>query len=218
MNRSIFKLAGLGALCMVLSCAEQLRGQAGENILTNSGVEDWEAGSLGESGKTTDVPSLWRVGLAATEKAADPSFEETGAIFKDTAIKHGGGASVRIESEATTDIVYFDQLIPVEPNTTYKVSFWVRGEDIILNPGDGAGAISVASWGPLEDFWGNQVDTWKRLEVRDGTFDWQLVEYTVETGDAAEQLKVSMQLRRATGKVWYDDLEVIRVGEAGAAN
>ncbi len=206
-------------MLLTLSNLPRLPGQdAGENMLVNPGLEDWDPGSMDGSARTTEIPAQWRVNQAAFEKAADPSFEEKGAIFKDSEIKQGGEASARIENELTTDVVTLLQLIPAEPNTTYKVSFSVRGEDIVLNAGDGDGAVSCTSWGPVEDFWGNQEVTWKRFDVRDGTFDWQPVEYTVDTGDNAGQLNVNLQLRRASGKVWFDDVEVTRVGEAGAAN
>lgn len=218
MNRSILKSTALVALCLASTCAAPLRGQTEENLLVNPGLEEWDPGSLapGRSTTTTELPVQWRAGRYASEAAVDPAFEQKGEVFKDTEIKHGGEASARIENGLTTDTIDLVQLIPVEPNVTYKITFWVRGEDIVLNSGDGAGATSCAAWGPVEDFTSNFVVTWKQFDVREGSFDWQPIEYTVDTGDAAEQLSVGLQLRRSSGKVWYDDLEVTRVGEAGS--
>ena len=48
----------------------------------------------------------------------------------------------------------------------------------------------------------------------DGTFDWEKVEFTFNTGEFNE-MRIILQFNRCTGTVWFDDGEMLRHAQAG---
>jgi hypothetical protein len=52
--------------------------------------------------------------------------------------------------------------------------------------------------------------------AHDGTFDWTKAQMTVDTNDTAGTMALTLQLRRASGKVWFDDVEVKKLGPVTA--
>jgi hypothetical protein len=58
-----------------------------------------------------------------------------------------------------------------------------------------------------------RVDTYEQGELPRGTFDWQQRQFVFITDDHARWMGFSLQLRWATGTVWYDDVEMQDRGE-----
>lgn len=168
---------------------------------------NWPAGPDG-------IPQDWLPGLSAYEQNRAPAFPVQGAIARDTAVKHGGEASLRIENGLTTDITdVICQQFAVEPNTIYRFRIWVRGENIVANPNDGCGALAWCHTRPAEDLWKNVTTTNKSPDPRTGTFDWTRFTWRLESPLDAGFMDLVLQLRRASGKLWYDDAELAAVGK-----
>ena len=177
--------------------------------IENGGFEAWDADTVqNPNGLVTlgsdGAPLSWSV-RRAPGKA-------TVSIMKDTAIMHSGKASVRVKLESVEDEAGLTQHFSVEPNTSYTVRLWVRGEGIVAATSKpSAGILIWANSGPAGDaFWGNQKSMHKSPIQASGTFDWQLLEFPVETGPEAARLGVSLQLRWASGTAWFDDVEVVK--------
>jgi len=185
------------------------------NLATNGGFENWATPStvsapwpkLGSEGAPVDwTPEM------ETPLAKEDYGKITAGLYKDTAIKHTGDASVRLEGTNPAESVNAVRFVPVEPNTRYRVKLWVKGDSI-----EGTGIMVWAVFGPAGgDFWAHQDFHPKAPDVHTGTFDWEPVEYTVETNATAGTIRLVCQLRLATGKAWFDDFEFTKLGPVTA--
>ena len=175
----------------------------------NGWFEDWGAEHVQVSGQEVKLgsdgaPLSWQV-------SGSPGGGSV-SVMKDALVKHSGLASARVEVAETLDGAALAQHFSVEPSTSYLVRVWVRGEDIVPATGKpGAGIFLWANSGPAGDaVWGNQKSMHKQPAKFSGTFDWQLVEFPVETSPEAARLKIVLQLRDASGTAWFDDVEVVK--------
>lgn len=187
----------------------------GVNLLPNPGFETWVAAQRQANWPAVPdgVPQDWTVGQSAYEQGRDKAFPVQGTVVRDTAVKHGGEAALRIENGLTTDITdAMSQVFAVEPNTIYRFRVWVRGENIVANPNDGCGALLWCHVRPTAEMWKDVITNFKSPEPRDGTFDWTRFSWRIETPPDAKFMDLVLQLRRAGGKVWYDDAELEAVG------
>ena len=130
---------------------------------------------------------------------------------------HSGKASLRIvfKSTAKLDNIPISQTVIVQPDTQYKLEFYVRTE----------GLLSAAT--PLvtvKDLAGQLLAS--SLPVAGGTHDWQAVTLTFKSRPKEEGIQLSFGRESCDqkdpicpifGTVWYDDFTLQRVGSAGAA-
>ena len=139
-------------------------------------------GSFEKGGKE---PSGW----AAKTWQGDAEFEyaKTGRT---------GKRCVGIESKEGADASWMMN-VSVEPFSIYRFSGWIKTENVV--PGSSKGALfNIHNFQPMQ------------TETVTGTQDWTRVELVIETGD-----RDSIQLNclfggwgLATGKAWFDDLEL----------
>ena len=118
------------------------------------------------------------------------------ALFSYAQSGRTGNRSVMISSDAGADAGWF-ALVPVKPFSTYRLSGWIKTEDV--KPSGGRGAL-------LNLHGIDRTGTWA---VR-GTRDWMPVEIVFETG-ARDQVQVNCLLGgwgKCTGRAWYDDLKL----------
>ncbi len=109
---------------------------------------------------------------------------------------HAGQRCVLLESEAGADCAWF-QRVDVERHTKYRLTGWIRTQDVV--PGTGCGA-----------FLNVQEIQEVKTEVTTGTSDWARVEMTFDTGPH-ETIQVNCLLGgwgRSKGKSWYDDISL----------
>jgi len=188
-------------------------GAPSPNIVQNPGFESWAViTDLGNPPIKTDAGSM-PVSWDPDAEAPDPKVSSgtySCGVFKDTIVKHGGNASVRIESGRTVDIGGIIQQMDLEPNTKYQVTAWYKGDNIVVD-GD-AGVFIWAVYGPKDDYWNHMTFWAKKPDVHDGTFDWTLFKDTFDTNATAGTVRLTLQLRKATGKLWFDDIEVRKIG------
>ncbi|MCJ7485699.1 MAG: alpha-L-arabinofuranosidase [Candidatus Aminicenantes bacterium] len=129
-----------------------------------------------------------------------------GAEFTVEPSGHNGGRSVMISSEKGSDASWL-ATVPVKPYSRYKLSGWIKTQDLV--PGTGRGALinihTEAEW---------------RTAAIVGTQDWTKVEVAFDAGpnDALEVSCLFGGWGRATGKAWFDDIELVRLSgrELGA--
>lgn len=128
------------------------------------------------------------------------SSSKTGGVQADITIDretfYSGKSSLLIDNKTPmTRNVYatVSQRVAVTPNTTYRISAWVKGE----------GAKNV--WFPGGLNWN------KRVQVPAGTYDWTKVtlEYTTAPGETVMPFII---LSENAGKVWFDELSMTEVG------
>jgi alpha-N-arabinofuranosidase len=133
-----------------------------------------------------DRPSAWRrVTWGGSGRLEHESVGRTGERSVLLASDEGGDLSW-----ATT--------VPVEPFARYRLSAWIRTEDVEAGSGRGA-LLNLHDMQPLA------------TPAVTGTQDWTLVELEFETEDR-DAVQVNCLLGGwglSTGKAWYDDVELV---------
>jgi alpha-L-arabinofuranosidase len=178
-KRSMSRMMSLGIL-IVLAIAGAAFGQGKmvPNAMINGSFEDLADG----------LPKAWR----SVNWAAKAEFG------LDDAIARSGLRSVRISSTAGADASW-QVIVPVKPFAKYKLSGWIKTQDLV--PGVGKGA--------LINLHGLDVMT----PALSGTRDWTRVEVAFETGsnDAVSVNCLFGGWGKAVGTAWFDDLALTLV-------
>ena len=128
------------------------------------------------------------------------------ATFQLSDVALSGSRSVMISSEQGADAAWY-VVVPVKPFSTYRLSAWVKTEN--LEPLDGAGALL------------NLHARRERTQAVTGTRDWTRVQTEIQTG-GDDTLWINCLIGyfgRAKGKAWFDDvrLELISTMEVNPA-
>ena len=148
---------------------------------------------------------------------ANPSFEEGAggkpagwessawggkAIYEYAATGRTGDHCVSISSAAGADAAWHAK-VPVEPQATYRLSGWIKTENV--KPAGGAGAL--LNLHDIQPVATNAVT---------GTSPWTEVQVVFETGDR-DSVEINCLLGGwglATGKAWYDDIRLQKISMA----
>ncbi|HEX9061561.1 MAG TPA: phospholipid carrier-dependent glycosyltransferase, partial [Clostridia bacterium] len=138
----------------------------------------------------TDAPLFWDVN----------SWENNGRAFTDSSIKHSGQKSVCIQNDKPTD-TRCRQSVQVKPNTVYKISCWVKTQDV--GPDKKGANISVAEI----------TDTSK--DIHGTNTGWENISLYGRTGSDQNKITVTVGLggygSLNSGKAWFDDVSVTEV-------
>ncbi len=153
--------------------------------------------------------------VAARNFVPNPSFEQASrdnprswrreqwggqGAFEYATVGRTGQRSVMISSERGADIGWA-ATVTVEPYSQYRLSGWIKTEDVKATNGRGAlfnlhGMEGVAT------------------PAVTGTSDWKQVEVVFDT-EEQDSIQVNCLFGgwgQATGKAWYDDLKLERIG------
>ncbi len=117
------------------------------------------------------------------------------ATFQLSDVAFNGSRSVMISSEQGADAAWY-VVVPVKPFSTYRLSAWIKTEN--LEPLDGAGALL------------NLHARRERTQAVTGTRDWTQVQTEIQTG-SDDTLWVNCLIGyfgRAKGKAWFDDVRL----------
>ena len=127
------------------------------------------------------------------------SWQRDGAAFAIEPAGRSGGRSVMISSEKGADASWLAS-VPVKPYSRYKLSGWIKTQDLV--PGTSRGAL-INIHGEEE---------WRTAAIA-GTQDWTKVEVEFEAGpnDVLEVSCLFGGWGLATGKAWFDDVELTRL-------
>ncbi|MHC4177796.1 MAG: carbohydrate binding domain-containing protein, partial [Planctomycetota bacterium] len=107
-----------------------------------------------------------------------------------------GKRSVMISSEQGADIGWF-AIVPVEPHSTYRLSAWIKTEDVRAPSARGA-LLNLHNLQPVA------------TKAVTGTADWTKVQVVFDTG-GRDEVQVNCLFGgwgMATGKAWYDDIRL----------
>jgi len=148
---------------------------------------------------------------SASKAIVNPSFEEMDgklpkgwrtinwqarAVFAvDDSLAHTGKRSVKISSADGAD-ASFQAVVSVKPYSKYKLSGWIKTQD--LKPGTSKGALINL----------HAMDI--MTKAVSGTLDWTRVEVEFDT-EASDAVSVNCLFGgwgRATGTAWYDDVQL----------
>ena len=119
---------------------------------------------------------------------------------------HTGKRSVLIASEKGADESW-GITVPVEPAAKYRLSAWIKTEDVKAGTGRGA-LLNLHNLQPVA------------TKALTGTNDWTRVEVEFETEDH-DSLQINCLLGGwglSTGKAWFDDVRLEQIGKSKAAS
>ena len=134
----------------------------------------------------------------------------------DNTNSKSGGQSLCIKNPDEKCYTRVEQLnVPCKPHTKYVASFWCKGDNIATSQRGGArmfigpdGKLNrpIASFGPgLEQF--------KRSVPNPWTFGWTKYESPVFNSGKSTALGVTLFLHKASGTVWFDNVEIREYGQ-----
>ena len=172
----------------VLGCGQTYAQQQKQNLILNGG---FRPKSIESDGK----PSFWKTNTWGGQP--DFSFER-GEGKK-------GKLSVRIASEKGANASW-SQKVTVKRNSTYKLSAWVKTENV--KKGDGFGVVVNM----------HELGHSGKSKGLDGNHDWTLLEVTANSGDR-DSLLINMTFGgwgNATGSAWFDEISFVEVSTPGS--
>ena len=137
-------------------------------------------------------------------------------IVLDNTNSKSVGQSICITNPDEKCYTRIEQLnVPCKPHTKYVASFWCKGQNIATSLRGGArmfigpdGKLNrpIASFGPgLEQF--------KRSVPNPWTFGWTKYESPVFNSGKSTALGVTLFLHKASGTVWFDNVEIREYGQ-----
>jgi len=157
------------------SAASPAAAEQGANLLPNPSFET----------QTDGQPAGWKTQTWGGEGA-----------FGYADIGRTGKRSLMISSQQGADVGW-SAVVPVEPNSTYRLSAWIKTENVRAPSARGA----LLNLHNLQGVATNAVT---------GTKDWTKVEVVFDT-EGVDQVQVNCLFGgwgSATGKAWYDDLRL----------
>jgi len=176
-----YVIALLPILALLLACLTAAGAQA--NLLPNASFEE-EAGGR---------PAKW----------APATWGGKGS-FEHASIGRTGQRSLMLSSDSGGDISW-GATVSVDPNSTYRLSGWIKTENVQATTGRGA-LLNLHNLQPVA------------TKALTGTNDWARVEAIFETADQ-DAIQVNCLFGgwgNATGKAWYDDLALEQVSKGAA--
>ena len=135
-------------------------------------------------------------------------FPEPNCISVDETIAHSGRRSLKISHRQPTSYSMMSQQVDFEPNRSYIITGWIKGDDI--QPG--AGAMLARLYIGKEG-----GGTFKVSRTFSDTFDWSFIEIGPFPVETRTWLTLIPYLHHSTGTVWFDDLTFHEVTKANLA-
>ena len=180
--------AAAAAALFCCFCASPVT-HASETLVADGGFEAVKDSAAQE------LPKAWEphvVGAAAK-------------VTSDTAERHGGRASVRIDAPEITR-AYVRSVAPIEvaPGETIEAAAWVKVRDV---PADKGTVIMIAEFA---DATGRHqgVEKFNTLNVKTAGDGWQQIRGSVKVPQDAARLHLRLGFSYSKGTVWWDDVAV----------
>lgn len=176
-------------------------GGAGDNLVPNGGFEDVV--------HTTDAswigglkPNGWGAWLAS----------KNGKVSVTDAVYHSGAYSVQIEHTGS-DRTGLSINVPVSEEGNYKLSAWIRTQDVVSSGGvfvrtNFYRSVNGMDGATKDDKLGDGPVTSKMA----GTHDWTLQQVVVPVPAGARYVRLEPFFETGTGTVWFDDVRLERWG------
>ncbi len=145
-----------------------------------------------EAPSPSNTPPNWRWHQTASN--GQPTFA------LDKAEVHGGTLSAKISAAQPTNAAW-SQWVRLYPHTTYRLSGWIKTENVLPSAADGTVGAHLA-------FGAGTAHSVSLF----GTTEWTYVSVDYRTGHSNEKMRIGAQLGGAgaptTGTAWFDDLQL----------
>jgi hypothetical protein len=138
------------------------------------------------------------------------------AVSCDESTKHAGSASLRLHSTNPSIAELYSPLLPVQPNTVYRVSYWVK-TDVEIDGADLYGKVIAAEYNSQavesDEIDENRINAGFTLgESVGGQTEWVTKAYTFTTGADTAYVRLRAVLGgsvgTATGTMWLSDVNL----------
>jgi hypothetical protein len=199
---------GLGIIPASFSQGEPVSGSPGKDIREAYPILDTKFQRSGSTALCVPDPPVTLVNGDFNGNATGWIVDKLGTVvFVDTAVKHSGVASMRVQNPAGQGNIRLYQAVTVVPWRAYKISFWVRTEQ-----------FSIPSKLRVLVIGGNGRYTYQNRDYGMGaappssTQDW--TQYVIDV-PSLENTKLQLYLvstSSATGKVWWDEVKMQECG------
>lgn len=144
-------------------------------------------------------PSLLRNGGFET----DFGWSLSGGASYDTQIKRGGRRSLRVDSAQGVQV---EQIVyGVRPGEKLAVCGWLATENVVPLSGNGYAYMAIYQFDPA----GRMVEAYDFVQIA-GTRSWTYAEYVFTVHEQAEYLAVRVGIYNASGRAWFDDINLVR--------
>lgn len=141
------------------------------------------------------MPAVWYKGFP----------EKQGTWSIDDKVFNSPPHSLCITNTDPDQYSLYSQKITLTPGTDYKLSFWMKGENITSdNPKNGAYIYIDDAKTQNIVIDGTFNGKWKKAT---GNFDWQKVDLLFNSGKTAEA-RIGLVLYKANGKAWFDSIRL----------
>jgi hypothetical protein len=150
----------------------------------------------GSFGKVTQVANnigkwvipvvISKAGLVSLDKSTSPS---------------PGGGSIKIECKGNENTKVFQPLPALKPNTKYRLTFYVKTDDI--KPEKDRGGVKVNIW--------DDKNRWFPENSFTGTIPWTKQGYDFTTGpqtNIKSKSYINLVIIAAKGTAWFDDIKL----------
>ena len=110
------------------------------------------------------------------------------------------GVSVKLKNNSN-----IRRTLNLEPNTKYRITFQIKGENISSEPNQGAAILLNAGnkWERITSLFGNEPET--------GTFDWRKGEEIIDTANFTDNhVKIILRLS-GPGTVWFRNVKIEKI-------
>ena len=131
-----------------------------------------------------------------------------GEISTDDAVYNNAPVSIRIKNKNKDDYTLLEQNLKLEAGKKYKLSFWMKGENIVAEDKKGAD-VFILNKGKFA-VEGSPAGRWKAAT---GTFDWTKTELEFTLDKINGPLTLYAGLAHASGTVWFDDFSLEEIGK-----
>lgn len=132
-----------------------------------------------------------------------------GDFILDTQNFAGKAPSLRIDNKKADFHSFLAQWVELESGTTYRISYFIKGENIKAKGTHDGGVVYLMDKGnPLFSM---GTGLYRHAQ---GSFGWRRVEHTFRTQRLqSRSLALLLALRAATGSIWFDDIQIKKVKE-----
>lgn len=137
-------------------------------------------------GKWIIPVAMSKAGLVSLDKSTSPS---------------PGGGSIKIECKGSENTKVFQPLPALKPNTKYRLTFYVKTEDV--KPEKARGGVKVNIW--------DDKNRWFPDNSFTGTIPWTKQGYDFTTGpqtNIKSKSYINLLISSAQGTVWFDDIKL----------
>ncbi|MFD0715259.1 DNRLRE domain-containing protein [Paenibacillus sp. GCM10027626] len=198
-GRQFAQLAVLAALLLALLPQGTIFAERGAdppvNLIANGSFEQSENGK----------PAGWNLWSAAGTTAAVAAVEEQYAVDQSRSLRLTG-------AESNTRSAMGQVVEGIRGDTLYEIRAWVKTENVVpLTAGSPAGTLrlqSIINRDGQYEYTGTIM-----VGKQSGTTDWTLLKQQFTTPPEASALQVQLFLWEASGAVWFDQVELVRVKE-----